>query len=398
MLPVSAGGSTLNTARLPGVSPATVFALRLIVRRHGQTVNAAMLDPNRIVSASPRFSFTAEESGDGHYLFVIPRGLLRPGTTYRLRIAGAYTDNGVHMGNFNPAGPPTGRFRQTITVTTTGSGGALPLQVHRNRASAITIRRLAVPEPAFLPSVNQIGFDSYDWIASTIARSRSRVLLWVIGAFKDAHGVERVDPHSAFSFPVSGPYAGHSLALSSPGVSLVFSFGLVPLRRFELRGYLQSDLSFRPGVSLFADTVCATVPVYGPELPATGICNPSGVLATSGTLLASAYTGSASVRPAGVRVRSLRLMRSTRLSMGAAVARFAGPGLPSAAQHVAAVLLTDAASGQPVDLDYHAATHLLTHHGRIVGVHLRIPRDQTLPGRVRAYVMIDAFPVTARVL
>ena len=128
--------------------------------------------------------------------------------------------------------------------------------------------------PAFLPSVNQIGFDSYDWIASTIARSRNRLLMWVVGAVRDARGVERVDPASAFAFPLSGRYEGSSMILSSPQVPLEFSFGQVPLRRFELRGQLGPDLRFRPGAAVYAETVCATVPIYGPELAFTGICNP----------------------------------------------------------------------------------------------------------------------------
>ncbi len=115
---MSAGGTTLDTAALRGVSPASILNLRLIVRRHGRTVNAAMLDPGRLVRVSPRFAFTVQESGDGHYLYVVPRRLLRAGTTYRIRIAGAYTDNGVRMGNFNPKGPVAGRVRTTIRVST----------------------------------------------------------------------------------------------------------------------------------------------------------------------------------------------------------------------------------------------------------------------------------------
>jgi hypothetical protein len=132
---VSAGGSTLDTSTLRQVAPATVFNLRLIVRRRGHTINAAMLQPERIVSVSPRFAFSTEESGDGHFLYVIPRGLLRAGGTYRLRIAGTYTDNGGRMGNFNPAGPPAGRFDQRITIHTAGPRGRLPLFAGRDRVS-----------------------------------------------------------------------------------------------------------------------------------------------------------------------------------------------------------------------------------------------------------------------
>lgn len=400
VFPVSAGGSTLDTRTLSDVSPAAMFNLRLVVRRHGATVNAAMLDPARLVRISPAVAFTVQESGDGHFLFVVPRAPLRAGTTYRIRVAGSYTDNGVHMGNFNAAGPPAGRFDTTIVARTATAGrSGLPLQAGPDRVSAITISRLAVPMPAFLPSVNQIGFDSYDWIASTIARSGSHVLMWVIGAVADARGVEHVDPHSAFGFPLAGRDAGHALILSSANVPLEFSFGVVPLRRFELRGDLGSDLSFRPGVSLYAETVCASVPNYGRELAFTGICNPSGVLAASGTLLSKAYSGSANRRPAGVRIGSVTLRSPSAGTAGSVTATLGGTGRPSAAGHVAAVLLTDAVGGAPVDLDYRGQTSVSTDgRGRIAGVRLILPRGTQLPARLRAYVIVDAFPLGSRVL
>ena len=397
VFPVSAGGTTMNTNRVAGVSPATVLNLRLIVRRHGRTVNASILNPGRVVSVSPRFPFRTVESGDGHFLFVIPQGVLARGTTYRVRVAGTYTDNGVRMANFNPHGPVAGHFETTLVVRTAGdSAGQLPLVAGRGAVSAITIRRLAVPMPAFLPSVNQIGFDSYDWIASTISRTRSQVLMWVIGAFKDRNGVERVDPHSAFAFPLTGRSSGRALNLSSPNVALTFSFGLVPLQRFYMRGTVGRDLSFAPGASLYAETVCKTVPNYGPELAFTGICNPDGLLAASGTFLSGKYTGSAAVRPPGVRMASVHLVRSTATAAGSVVARLAGPGVPSSATHVAAVLLTDASTGLPVSLDYRALTTVSK--GRLNEVSLRLPAGTALPARVRAYVIVDAFPVASRVL
>jgi hypothetical protein len=270
----------------------------------------------------------------------------------------------------------------------------MPLNVGRDAVSAITISRLSVPMPAFLASVNQIGFDSYDWIASTIARTKHTVLLWVIGAVPGSHGRDVVDPHSAFGFPLAGRYEGGSVILSSPNVSLEFSFGGVPLRRFELRGDLEPDLSFAPGANLFADTVCKTVPVYGPELTFTGICNPSGVLGASGTFISNAYRGPASVRPAGVRAGRVALLRPTASSDGEATVALSGRGLPAAAHHVAAILLTDAASGTPIALDYRPNTRLRTNRlGRISGVQLTIPGGTALPARIRAYVILDAFPI-----
>jgi outer membrane protein assembly factor BamB len=388
MFAVDVGGNLIPTARLAGVSPATVLNLRLVVRRHGQTINAAMLAPDRLVHTSPTFPFSVQESGDGHYLYVVPRGFLRPETRYRVRIAGSYTNNGSKMGNFNPRGRRAGSFGQTLLLRTARATAGLPLRAGRDAVSAMTISRLSVPMPAFLASVNQIGFDSYDWIASTIARTRHTVLLWVIGAKKGPGGRELVDPSSAFAFPLAGRYEGNSLILASPKVALQFSFGEAPLRRFELRGELGPNLSFAPDANLYAETVCATVPNHGPELAFTGICNPSGVLATSGAFISNAYHGAANVRPAGVRAGRVRLVGAR------AVVRLYGTRLPSAAHHVASILLTDARSGVPVALDYRTVTALQENADRrITGVRLTIPRGTRLPRRIRAYVIVDAFPV-----
>jgi hypothetical protein len=220
----------------------------------------------------------------------------------------------------------------------------------------------------------------------------------VLGAVADARGIERVDPHSAFSFAMSGRSAAHSLILSSASVPLQFSFGAVPLRRFEMRGTLTAQPSFLPGASLYAETVCATVPNYGAELTLTGICNPSGLLAASGTFTSSAYRGRASLRPPGLRVASLRLTRPGPGRSGSVVARLGGR-LPRARQHVAAVLLTDARDGSPVAIDYRMQTHIsINAGGRIDGVRLTLPASMRLPRRIRAYVIVDAFPLASRLL
>jgi len=396
---VDVGGNILTSSTLHPTATATVVNLRLIVRRHGRTVNAAMLSPGRLVTARPAFRFTTEESGDGHFLYVVPDGFLRPHTTYRLRIAGSYTDNGTDMGNFDPRGRPAGRFDQTVTIRSPTPAAGLPLHAGRTAVSAMTIGRLSVPMPAFLASVNQIGFDSYDWIASTIATTGHTLLLWVIGAKPGPGGSEVVDPTSAFRFPLAGRYEGSSVILSSPDVALTFSFGEVPLRRLELRGALSPDLSFRPGASLYADTVCASVPNYGPELTFTGVCNPSGVLAASGTFISSAYHGTANLRPAGVVAGPVSLIAPTATTAGRATAALTGPRLPSATRHVAAILLCNAADGAPVALDYRRGTILSTGPaGAITAVTLTIPAGTPLPARVRAYVILDAFPIGNTVL
>jgi outer membrane protein assembly factor BamB len=394
VFPVDTGGNLTSNSTAASTSPAAVINLRLVVRRDGRTVNAAMLSPEQLVHPHPAFRFTTQESGDGHYLYVVPDGFLRAGTRYRLRIAGSYTDNGTAMGNFNPHGSPAGAFARTITLKTTRPSNRLPLRVGANVVSAMTISRLSVPMPPFLASVNQIGFDSYDWIASTIARTPHTVLLWVTGAKQGSRGSELIDPRSAFGFPLAGRYRGSSLILQDPDVSLTFSFGQVPLRRFELRGALNPNLSFAPGAALYAETVCASVPNYGPELTFTGICSPGGVLTASGSFASTAYHGPANHRPAGVHAGRVTLVAPTLTSAGSADVSLTGPRLPSASRHAAAILLTDARTNAPVSIDYRPNTSLTTNAaGDITGVHLTIPAGTQLPSRLRAHVIDDAFPL-----
>ena len=70
---------------------------------------------------------------------------------------------------------------------------------------------LAVPEPAFLTSITQIGFGSYDLAAATIARRGNRVLLWVYDK-----------PGGDFAFPISGRISGDSVILSRADLNLTF--------------------------------------------------------------------------------------------------------------------------------------------------------------------------------
>jgi hypothetical protein len=279
----------------------------------------------------------------------------------------------------------------------------------RNRVSAFTISRLAVPLPPLLPSVNQIGFDSYDMIAGTLARTRpgrdgtGRVLLWVIGARRGARGNALPDPHGNFQFPLEGRYRGDSLLLGASNLNLEFSFGKVPLRQFDIRGRMGRDLRMRPGTSIHAEVTCSAVPNYSVQLQVAGVCNRQDTLAASGTLLTRGYdpAGSANRRPAGVTVGSLHLVRPEGEGDGAVAARLRlAPGTRyPAARHVGSILLTDARSGAIVPLTYRENTSVgRDRHGNLRRIRLRIPAGTELPPTLRAYVIGDVFPLAVRSL
>jgi hypothetical protein len=100
-----------------------------------------------------------------------------------------------------------------------------------------------------------------------------------------------------------------------------------------------------------------------------------------------------------VRAGDVVLTPPTASAAGEAVAairRDAGARLP-ADRHLVSILLTDAATGDPVALDYRALTEqVLDAEGNIAAARLRIPAATALPDRVRAYVIVDVFPLAVR--
>jgi len=326
----------------------------------------------------------------------VPHGFLRPDTRYRLRVHGRYA----------VAGADSAAFGDTLTFRTAPRGPAPPLAVGPDAVTALSLRRIALPMPAFLTSVNQIGFDSYDLIAGVIhagpprgPAGERRVLLWVIAGRQRA-GREVADPGGGFAFALEGRVRGDAVILTARDLRLTFSFGLVPLRRFELRARLRSDLSAAPGAGLYAEVTCADVPVYGAALQAIGLCNATGTLPASGTFLADGYDpdGPANRRPRGVSLGAVTVRRPTSARAGEVSAELrSAPGHGVRAdRRLVSVLLTDA-GGRPVSLDYPRLTTADAPGGVVRRVRLRLPPDTAVPARVRVYVLADVFPLGSRV-
>ena len=394
---VTPGGSTRLSGPGGRVPAATALGTRLLVRRGGETVAAALASP--AVTATPPFANTTQLSGDGRYLEIVPEGFLRPDTAYAVRVAGGWQADGAQ-------GPVDGTLRfRTAPVLRRGP----PLATGPRRVSAFELNRLAVPLPPIVPSLNQIGFDSYDMVVGALAVSKpdasgeGSLLLWAVSTKRGPGGVRVADRRGAFAFPLAGRYRDDSVIVSQRGLNLTFSFGDVPLRRFELRMQLDRGLRSRGGGALYVEVNCPDVPVYGPAFIAIGLCNDSLTLPASGTFVTGRYgsRGPANRRPRGVSVQSLDLNRPTATTPGDAVAtmRLAKGASFPASGHSLAILLTDADTGAPVSLDYKRALSTRSDtRGNLQRVRLRLPVGTILPARVRAYVVADVFPMLARQL
>lgn len=431
VLRVSSGGSTERGGGAGPVPSSSEITGRLIVRQHRRTVYASMLprpSAASLVHTRPAFSFSAQLSGDGRNVFIVPRSFLAPSRTYRVSVAGTWGANGTRVANYTTPGTWTkfGRFSDSFSFRTAPLGGSLPLRTARGRVSAFLLRRLAVPLPAFLPSVNQIGFDSYVLLVGAIAvrpadgahRRRGSILLWATQARRGPHGTYLADPHGTLVFPLAGYYRGSTLLLSVQGATLTFSFGKVPLQRMDVDFTLNPSLRNQPGASLYAQAVCAEIPNYGPAAKLSGLCNADGIMPAAGTFITDPYRApaprplmaraargesrplvAANAKPRGLALSSLSLLGPTATSAGTATAslRLARGTRYPAADHRVGVLLVDG-SGHPLGIDYTAQTATADARGDLARVALTIPAGTPMPSHLSAYVIADVFPLAKRQL
>ncbi|MFA5890001.1 MAG: PQQ-binding-like beta-propeller repeat protein [Actinomycetota bacterium] len=408
---VSSGGSTMESGPESGLPAAVMINARLVVRRNGETVDAAMLPgpsgtAKDLVSVSPAFDFDAQLSGDGHFLHIVPRDILDPDTNYRVHLKGNYTSDGIPASNTVIGGTSLGVFDDDFVFRTGAVGGiGFPMSVGPNEVSAVRLDRIAVPLPPMLPSINQIGFDSFEWLAGAIdvsppdANGGGSVVLWVVSGKRDpATGIWVADPAGDFAFPLTGRYSDDAFALSLKDLTLDFGSLSVPVTKMEMRGRLSPHLDTLPGASLYGEVECLQVPVYGPLAFLLGLCNTNDKLAAAGTFITRAYdaAGPANKRPAGLSVIGVSVERPTALSDGSVVADLAlEPGAHySADRHVMSIMLSDAVTGEVVAVDYRGGMTTETGAtGDVAQVRLTIPRGTGLPDSLRVHVIADVFPL-----
>ena len=231
---VTPGGTTRLSGPGGPLPAATAITARLLVRQVGETRRRR---PDRAHPRHRRPALRLHRATLRRRPLPAHRADRVPGARPHLqvRVEGGWAGDG-RAG----AVADTIRFR-TAHVRRRGP----PLATGARQVSAFRLSRLAVPLPPILPSLNQIGFDSYEMAIGALdvsppdANGEGTVLLWAVST-KRAGNATVADRRGAFAFPLQGRYRHDSLLLSQRGLSLTFSFGDVPLRRFDLRMQLGS--------------------------------------------------------------------------------------------------------------------------------------------------------------
>jgi hypothetical protein len=160
---------------------------------------------------------------------------------------------------------------------------------------------------------------------------------------------------------------------------------VIPFRSFRLAAALGSDGNALAAARLIGSTLCGGIPVYGLFLQRIGLCNPqTDVLTVSGAANFKVYSGASP--PTGVGAVGFSA------TADAVTATLSGSTLKEA-DHVAAVLLVDAATAKPITLDYGLTSKRSTDTNGLLST-VSIPiAGKSVPSRLRAYLMVDATAV-----
>ena len=387
---VNVGGGLVPQGTPVRISPAGYMTGRILVRKGGQTVPARLVpapDPDALVSVDPPVQTDVTVSGDGRYVFVRPLEMLAADTTYTVTVNGLVTTGGPRLGNVDVGTGDLEPFSGSFTVRTGDDGTAWNPLVGPDQTSGLSLSRLAVPLPPMLTSVNQIGFDFYDWIGGAVETDKDATVVWFVGAKRDGQGRIVADPSALFAFPVAGEQRDGTFLFNASGVNLWFTFGPVPLQRFDLRGTFDADGQVRADSQFLAEAVCADIPGYGSQIPATGMCDTQGAITAAGTFLGGTAESPAVRRVPGMKIGDIAYTPGSPATLTATI----DTDLPyTTDDHFVSILLLDE-SGKPVPIDYYSKTSIQTDGSKqITGVTLTV--DQPLPPQFQAIVMTDAFP------
>lgn len=408
---VTSGGSILKED--PAVVDASsTVTQRLIIREDGKSIDASLCS-NPIytpsdaltITTTPEFEYNVEPSADGRFIHIIPREILSPGKAYSISITGLYYTGGWKLGNLVIGGSEAGSFEDTFTFTAKESQAeSVPLTVSENQVTALEFTRMAAPLPNMLPSLNQIGFDTYYWIMGTLAitdpnaSQEGSFLMWVIGAAFDENGVLNISRDFNYLFPLYGQYKNDFFTLSNKSFTMTIAGIHIPFNIFQLRGQLGEDLIVQPGASAYAEADILDIPHHGYLMAAAGLANNWWEkLLALGTYLTRPYDplGSANKRPEGISVEKVDLIPPSDFSFGAVRVIFSIEEDHSYLldKHYASILLVNDNTLEPVYLDYrYSLVNAPDEDGNIQKSYLFIPAGTKMPENLGIYVILDVFP------
>ncbi len=389
------GGLVKETPKVINANEAVTFSL--FVRQKGDTVLSAIDRDSLKVSVSGSPAMAVNVAANRRFVTISPKeAWIGPaGGTITVGLKGTYTTKMSRFGLKFFCGSRGGEFNVVYTFTVPARpGGAMPYRVPRSDgdpSACFEFSRLAAPNPSMLPSWNQIGFDSLHYLAGAVEGSGNRALFWVIGGKLDGvTGRTVVNPELEARYPLILDYDGGLVTFSNyDGFKINFigswdmPFGLyrIAAAANHAGGAVKGRAAFN------AVALCDEIEFYGKGLKLMGMSEfDTGRMAVYGGMNLGPWGDGYTTKPDGAGHITFAAGETS------ASAVISGGTLRKGA-HVFSLLLVDDATGKPLPLYYTKRTMVEAgSDGAVKKVTVSYDPGQ-VRGRVRAYYMVDTYPV-----
>lgn len=372
------------------------FTLR--VREMGDTTLALFDEASLQVTVDPPAPVDVTISADRQFITVIPSQEFSPDMmgNFSVQVQGSYLVDPMRTGLKTTGGVVDGNFLETFNFELDrdrNEASFYPFpEDNTSGAGVLWMHRLAAPLPTLLPSYNQIGFDSLDYLIVFVDGVSNQGVGWVVEAAPTGPGGELEPvPRTGGVFPVTLAFnKGRWVMAADDGFSfevLDFSLGF---NTFRVAFNEELDGSLTRPSDVTVETVCADIPVYGDFLRDLGLCNPNtDILIARGASLLSPHKGG-TAQPPGLFTDA-----TFSVDNGDLVAALTESRLDPD-EHYVGLMLVDDATGAPVAIDDIGAKTTLSMDatGNVSRVRLRL--DASLSGKqVRAYLITETYPAAS---
>lgn len=374
----------------------------LFVRHDGDTRLAAIDKDALDVTFSGGRKALVNVSADRRFVTIIPQEKWADaaGGTLAVTLKGKIITDMSRVGLKFFGGSDGGTFEQTFNFKIAPrQGGAMPYSAPVRPGaptSAFEFSRLAAPNPSMLPSWNQIGFDSLHYIGGMVTGAGNGGIVWVVGGKLDgAEGRTVVDPDLEVRFVLNMDYDNGLLTMFNYDGFLLDFNGTwdMPYALYRLATKVDpaSGRVLRRA-ALNSIARCDEIEFYGPFLKLTGMSEfDTGLMHIFGGNNTSLFENGKFNAPADKGVAGFELSEKE------AVVNISGGSLKKG-EHVFGLLLVDEAAGKPIAANYARGTTVVTaEDGTVTAVKLALDKG-LVKSPVRAYYMVDVYPVANALL
>lgn len=378
----------------PGtIRPNQPLAFTLSLREGGDTRLSLIDGASLVVEVVPDVPVEVEVSGNRQFVTVVPTDGFDGDTDGMVSVSlrGDYLIDPERDGLRMTGGTVAGSFDETFTFALSEPATSPDLSVPDGTSGTSTwvLRRLAAPLPTLLPSYNQIGFDSLYYLVSVVEGDQASGVMWVVEGAPEEGGVTAV-PGTRGMFPFEYTYSDGLLTLvNRDGAALEVLNFAIGFDTFRTSGVLGSDGSAQGPMNVQATTTCGEIDFYGAFLQRLGLCNPeTDSLVAFGAALLESVDGGTTAAPSDAGTVAFELVD------GAVVATLSNTSL-RADEHATALVIVDPATGSVVPLPYGLEVRrTASPEGLVQSVSMALG-DGDLPDAVRAWLMVDSYPVAS---